>query len=158
MSLEQEVDEPEVPVNIPEVDLVTASFLSTYKDSVFYTPFSKEVDDFLEAEKNHKPAPLTTKKNPLRIPTAVKFLLRYILPFYALWSRYSQGMLLPHKENPEANHAVELRFKLVKDETWVRKKYRKANRYVRRMISDSERRILRYDFPTNFRKYKPRKR
>jgi len=66
-------------------------------------------------------------------------------------------MVLHDLENPLSNSAAELRFKLLKNETWVRKKYSKANRYVKKTIKDTHERILNYEFPTNFKKNRKRK-
>jgi len=128
MSCEESDDPPTLPITIPEEESVSSSFITTYQDSPFYHFFKKAYDNVSEIIED----PVSTdnlKRNGLNVPGIGDYLLRYILPFYPLWSRYLQSMVLPDSANPLSNSAIELRFKLLKTETRVRKRFTKANRY-----------------------------
>lgn len=141
--LKDKLQNPYIPIYIPEEDRACSSLYETYKDSPFYKIFrdaSANVDYGEELE------PLTP--NPFYIAEIIQYLLRYMLPFYPFWSRFVQGMLLPSEENPLTNSAVELSFKLDKEETWQRKKYHKAARFLHKTVEETEKRILEFKFET----------
>ncbi|KAK3916264.1 Sentrin-specific protease [Frankliniella fusca] len=149
---------PDLPTSIPEDDNASSAFKTTYNDSPFFYKFNKVFVDVANITRDPEPsAVVTLKRNGLNVPGGADYLLRYMLPYYPMWSRYVQTMVLPDSTNPLSNSAVELRFKLLKEETWVRKKYSKVNRFVRHTIKDTHERILSYQFPANFKKYKKRK-
>jgi len=87
--------------------------------------------------------------NPFYLPRVVENLLRYLLPYYPLRSKSIQSLVATTTTgNPATNSAVELRFRLVKQETVQNVKYLKASRFF--IVIDTEKRILEYYYEMNF--------
>lgn len=154
-----EDDDPEQPLQtclsdedsfLPDEDRFCSSLLDTYQSSPFYIEFKKVVDS----------TPVNTNVvcgcavNQFHVPKVINHLLQYMLPFYPLWSRYLQCLLLPQSENPLSNFAVELRIRQVKKEAMNNMSYVKAPRVVRILVLDAENRILELKYDTNIWKGK----
>lgn len=131
---------------IPEEDIIYNARSSTYKDSPFYKAFIQTEENFeLEVDEN-------AKENPYYVPKIIKYLTRYLLPFYPFWSRYNQCQIIPNATNPLTNSATELRIEQAKNKTMKRRKHVKAHRYIREILKDSEKRILEYSYDANFKR------
>lgn len=146
----------EESATLPENDDVYSCEKQTYKDSPFYKVFHEccaSVQSELHADGEVDGLP----KNPLHVTGLVGYLLRHILPYYSLWSCYVQSILLPRRENPLSNSAVELMMRLDKQETLNGKRYQSARHVMVQMVTEAERRLDEVTYNTNFKRYKTTK-
>ncbi|KAK3910674.1 40S ribosomal protein SA [Frankliniella fusca] len=129
---------------------------ASYQSSPFYEVFKMTADQVREEIKFDVTGDETLKDNPYHIPTIIDYLLKYYLPFYPLWSKYMQCLLI-NTENPLTNAHAELGCKEVKEELLKKKKHLKAPRYFKRYVIDTEKRVLEYKYPANCHRIKRRK-
>jgi len=87
---------------------VHSSLHDTYKDSPFYKVFKASYDSTLKEVEKEERSYEGEALNPLYVPNYSTYLLQHILPFYPLWTRYLQCIILPQKENPLSNTPSEV--------------------------------------------------
>ncbi len=90
--------------------------------------------------------------NPHYVPKFMSYLLKNILPFYPLWSRYLQIILFPKKENPLSNSPSEVMHKLDKEESFEEKSYQELTNVMVELLEGAEERLLEVKYPTDFTK------
>ncbi|KAK3916446.1 D-hydantoinase, partial [Frankliniella fusca] len=134
-----------------------SSLNEKYSDSPFFKMFKQVYDDAVkeveEDDKHHEGEVV----NPYNVPKFMAYLLQYILPFYPLWSRYVQAILLPGKENPLSNSPSELMHKLDKEESLGKKTFQEVTEVMVKLIEGAEERLLEVKYPTDFTRYNKRK-
>ncbi|KAK3915686.1 TNF receptor-associated factor 3, partial [Frankliniella fusca] len=134
-----------------------SSLNEKYSDSPFFKMFKQVYDDAVkeveEDDKHHEGEVV----NPYNVPKFMAYLLQYILPFYPLWSRYVQAIILPGKENPLSNSPSELMHKLDKEESLGKKTFQEVTEVMVKLIEGAEERLLEVKYPTDFTRYNKRK-
>jgi hypothetical protein len=126
---------------------------STYKESPFHKIFVEAINK--TAIEDGMPDDIA---NPFHMKELFPYVLRYFLPFYPFWSRYLQCMVIPDAENPLTNSTAELRIKQEKEDVCGKKKNMRPARFLKKMVKDADRRILEFEYPTDFKKNSKRKR
>ncbi|KAJ1523148.1 hypothetical protein ONE63_001041 [Megalurothrips usitatus] len=158
-SAEEDVLPLDDEVSEPDEDAVYVSGPTTYKDSPFFKQFHaayKKAMGDIDRESESSDLRDNLGSNPLYVPTFVDHLLRYVLPYYCMWSRYMQCILLPGKENPLTNKCVERSHGLDKQENLRKKKFQDASVVMVDLVRGAEDRLLEFNFNTNFKEYKKR--
>ncbi|KAJ1526398.1 hypothetical protein ONE63_009536 [Megalurothrips usitatus] len=158
-SAEEDVLPLDDEVSEPDEDAVYVSGPTTYKDSPFFKQFHaayKKAMGDIDRESESSDLRDNLGSNSLYVPTFVDHLLRYVLPYYCMWSRYMQCILLPGKENPLTNKCVERSHGLDKQENLRKKKFQDASVVMVDLVRGAEDRLLEFNFNTNFKEYKKR--
>ena len=146
-----EDDTSEIKVYLPDGDRACSSLRDTYKSSPFFQTFEESVSEVEISDGGEG-----SSANPFYVPKVVPYLLRHLLPYFPLWSRYLQSILLPDADNPLSNSPAELGFCQKKTETLNKKKNWKASRYLAKSLEDVEQRILVHPYPCS--QFRSRKR
>lgn len=139
--------------NLPNGDMVFDGTAEDYTSSDFYVIFKKSYDEGMQIVEESATDP-SQDPNPYLMATFLMYLLKTKLPYYPLWSRFMQVLVLPHLKNPLTSAAIDLRFMLSKTDRWIRRRAQRASRFVREHLEDTERKIRLYHVNSNFRKYK----
>lgn len=134
----------ETMVATPDDDRACSALRDTYRSSPFFKLFNQSASkvEILDGEGERELA------NPFHVPKVVPYLLRYLLPYFPIWSRYLQSILLPNNENPLSNSPSELGFQQKKMKG---KKNQKAPRYLKEALEEEENKILVHPYPSRFR-------